>query len=890
MRRNKQCNTISFLIFILIAFPSFLFPASLTAFKTTEKIKIDGELSEKIWQRPGFTDFKQREPDQGSPATEKSEVWIAYDDEALYIAGKLFDTRADSIVARLVRRDFVYGDPSDGFLVYLDPFHDKMSGNLFYVSAAGTKADGLVENDGRFELSWDAVWEGVSKIHDDGYVVEMKIPFSQLRFKELDVQTWGINFERYIGRKNETAMVVYTPRNENGFVSRFPDLVGLQGIAPSSRVEILPYVTGKAEYIGHDTKDPFNPGEKYLPGAGMDMKLGLGTSLTLDATINPDFGQVEVDPAVVNLSDVETSFQEKRPFFTEGVSIFRFGSGGTNNNWTFNYSTPSLFYSRRIGRTPQRPQFSLPAYDYADIPHGARILGAGKISGRIGDDWKIGTVHAFTNREFADIDSAGKRSRVEMEPQTYYGVFRAQRDFRQGRQGIGLLTTYTKRSFDDIVLKDYINNDAFVGAVDGWTSFDDDKTYVLTGWAAVSSVSGNTNRMVALQRSSGHYFQRPDAAYVKVDSGATTMTGFAGRLMLNKERGRWTLNSAIGVTNPSFESNDLGFMSYADIINSHIVTGYRWSDPTEYFRQAGADIATYMNFDFGGNKTAHGIWTGWFVNLLNYYGGNMNFSYNFASLNARRTRGGPLTANPVSRSGNLNLFSDGRKWWVVYVGSGFYDGASSNGSYIYTELELKLTPTFTLSVAPEFSKDNNNAQYLTSVSDPTAAQTYQRRYIFADVKQTTVSSTVRLNWILSPELSFQIYAQPFIASGVYSNYKMLLEPKSFHFRSFGYDGSTRTDIVSPEGNVVAYSVDPDGAGPAASITLGRPDFDYRSLRGNAVLRWEYMPGSVLFLVWTQSREDFEPAGDFQFGRSIDRIANVKPDNIFMLKLSYWLGM
>lgn len=864
--------------------------SNITAVKTAEFINVDGKLTESIWQRPGFSDFKQREPDQGSPSSERCEAWVAYDDEALYIAGKMYDRNADSIVARLVRRDFVYGDPSDGFLVYLDPYHDKMTGNLFYVSAAGTKADGLVENDGRFELSWDAVWEGVAQIHSDGYVVEMKIPFSQLRFKEGAEQTWGINFERYIGRKNETAMVVYTPRNENGFVSRFPDLTGLEGIAPSSRLEVLPYVTGKAEYIGNNPKDPFNPGERYLPGGGLDLKVGLGTSLTLDGTINPDFGQVEVDPAVVNLSDVETSFQEKRPFFTEGVSIFRFGRGGANNNWQFNWSDPTIFYSRRIGRNPQRPQFSLPYYDFADVPNGTKILGAGKISGRIGDDWKIGMIHSLTNKELTQIDSAGHRSRQEMEPQSYYGVFRAQRDFEQGQQGIGLLTTYTKRMFDNPILQDYINGSAVVSAVDGWTFFDQERTYVLTGWAGVSNVQGNNAKMLSLQRSSGHYFQRPDASHLSVDSSMTSMTGFAGRLMLNKNRGKWTLNAAVGMIDPKFESNDLGFMSFADVINAHVVTGYRWSDPTEYYRFAGFDVATFLNYDFGGNKTAQGFWMNSNLTLLNYYGGNIRISYNPETYSARRTRGGPLMVNPASQGYGVNLFSDNRNWWILYAGIGQSKGGVDENTFLYFDTELKLTPTFTLSVGPDVSFDNSKAQFIRSAADAGASATYGRRYVFADLKQTSVGATIRMNWILNPELSFQIYAQPYFNSGSYSNFKELKRARSFEFITYGENGSTITPQTTPEGNITGYVVDADGAGSAVPIGIGKPDFNYRSLRGNAVLRWEYSPGSALFLVWTQSREDLETTGDFQFGRSVDRIVNMKPDNIFMLKLSYWLGM
>src|SRR5690606_15601472 len=250
--------------------------------------------------------------------------------------------------------------------------------------------DGLIENDVKQpnDLSWDAVWEGKSNIDENGWTIEMKIPYSQLRFNEGEEQVWGINVERFISRRFETDMLADTPRNESGFTSRFPNLVGIKGITPPARIEILPYVTAKAEYIGHAPGDPFNTGERYPLGMGLDVRAGLGSSLTLNATINPDFGQVELDPAIVNLSDVEYSFAEKRPFFTEGVSIYRFGRGGTNNNVGFNWTNPNIFYSRRIGRTPQG---SLPSYDYADIPNGTHILGAAKISGQIYDNWKIGT-------------------------------------------------------------------------------------------------------------------------------------------------------------------------------------------------------------------------------------------------------------------------------------------------------------------------------------------------------------------------------------------------------------------------------------------------------------------------------------------------------------------
>ncbi len=858
----------------------------IVAVRTNDRIVVDGLLTEQVWQRSGYNQLLQQDPDQGLKPSQHSEFWVAYDDEAIYFAAKYYDSNPDSIMARLVRRDFIWGDPSDGCVLYLDSYRDKRSGYFFYVSAAGALADGMIENDVKQpnDLSWDAVWEGVPYIDEKGWSIEMKIPYSQLRFNEGDTQVWGINVERFISRRFETDMLAYTPRNESGFTSRFHDLVGIEGITPPARIEVLPYITGKAEYINNNPGDPFNSGEKYQPGIGLDLRAGLGSSLTLNGTINPDFGQVEVDPAIVNLSDVEYSFTEKRPFFTEGVSIYRFGRGGTNSSVGFNWPAPNIFYSRRIGRTPQG---NLPDYDYADIPDGTHILGAAKISGQIYDSWKIGTIHAITQREFADIDLAGDRSEVEVEPLTYYGIFRAQRDFNSGDEGIGILSTYTNRFFKDESMRSSLNKNAFVFGTDGWTFLDDENTYVLTGWAALSNVSGNQDRMIALQRSSLHYFQRPDASHISVDSSATSLTGYSGRLMLNKNRGRWTFNTAIGMISPKFEVNDLGFGAYSDLINAHFFTSYRWNEPTDFYQNAGINVATFIGYDFGGNKTSQGYWLNSYITLRDYYGGNISLSYSPETLNARRTRGGPLTVNPESKSLTIDLYTDNRVWWVVYMGGFVNSDADEKSHSIYTTFEFKVLPTLTLSVGPQFSKSIFEAQWVRKFSDPTATETYNNRYIFAHLDQTTFAADIRADWIINPKLSFQIYLQPFIASAKYSNYKYLAKSKSFDFINYGESGSTLEQIIYPEGDIL-YTLDSDGDGPAEAITIGNPDFNYISLRGNAVLRWEYLPGSTLYLVWTQSREDIDSNGDFRFGNSMSNLFGVKPDNIFMLKLSYWL--
>ncbi len=861
----------------------------IAAIRTDEAMRVDGVLDERVWKRPGFSGLIQQEPSEGAMPSERSEVWLAYDDDALYFAAQYYDAHPESIMARLVRRDFIWGDPSDGCVLYLDSYRDKRNGYFFYVSAAGALADGLIENDVKQpnDLSWDAVWEGVSRIGSEGYSVEMKIPYSQLRFKKDESQVWGVNVERFISRKVETDMIAYTPRDESGFASRFADLVGIEGISPPARFEVMPYVTSKAEYVGTDPADPFNPGKRFLLGGGLDIRAGLGSSLTLNGTVNPDFGQVEVDPAIVNLTDVEYSFEEKRPFFTEGVTIYNFGRGGSNNNVSFNWQAPQIFYSRRIGRAPQG---ALPAHDFVDLPNGAHILGAGKISGRVFDEWRIGMIHALTQREFASVDLRGMQTRVEVEPLTYYGVLRTQRDYDAGRHGIGVLMTFTNRFFRDPTLADVIDKSAIVAAADGWTFLDEDRAYVLSGWGGMSNVSGNRNQMISLQRSSGHYFQRPDARHLGIDSSATSLMGYAGRLMLNKNRGRWVFNSAVGVISPEFEVNDMGYQSFSDLVNAHIYAGYRWNTPTDYYHHAGVNAAAFAAWDFGGNNTSQGYWLGSYIVLQTLYGANLRATYSPESYNARKTRGGPLTLNPVSRFYDLTVYTDNRLRYVITCQGTLRSGDDLETRAIYANLELKLTPTLTFSIGPQLQKDIYGAQWVGVFPDPSATHTYGKRYVFALLNQTTLAADVRVDWIITPKLSFQIYLQPLISSGKYGEFKSLARPKSYEFLKYGENGSTVASIVSTAGDILGYNLDSDGPGAAAAGIINNPDFNIVSLRGNAVLRWEYLPGSVAYFVWGQRRADLEPVGGFEFSRSMSHLFEVKPDNIFMLKLSYWLGM
>ena len=870
-------------LFSITAFPFVKDTVStnleISAIRINQVVNIDGNLQEEFWKQIiPINQFIQKDPDEGKESTQKTEVRIAYDDAALYVGARMFDTSPDSIIARLVRKDVDI--TSDLFAVFLDPYHDKRSGFYFGVNAAGTMYDGVLYNDTWNDNSWDGVWEGKVKINNGGWTAEMRIPFSQLRFHKNSQNVWGINFRRDVARNNEQDYFIYVPKNENGFVSRFAQLKGLNEITPPGKFEVLPYFTTRAKYTHPESNDPFNKASDFKPGLGADFKVGLGTNLNLSATINPDFGQVEIDPAVINLSDVETFFNEKRPFFVEGSTIFNFGQGGATNYWGFNWSNPDFFYSRRIGR---QPQGETPDADYIDYPDGTHILGAAKITGKIGDKWNVGVIQSLTQREYARLDNSGVHSELEVEPVTYYGVIRAQNEINDGYQGLGFMSTFTNRFFKADNLKNDINKDAFAFGIDGWTFLDSSKTWVISGWTGLSNINGTQARITDLQSNSQHYFQRPDAESFSVDSTATSLTGFAGRIYLNKQRGNFFFNSAFGFISPKFDLNDLGFLWRADVLNMHIGAGYFWTEQTSIYRYLELGGALFRNYDYDGNITWEGIFHFGNIRFLNYYSINWNLAYNPETINNRRTRGGPLTINYPGYQANAFLSSDSRK--DIIIGAGFFTYQEINNSYNWdfnSSVEFRPSSNVSISIEPYYSINKDLQQWVDAFDDPTAVKTFGKRYVFAELDQKTFGAGIRLNWTFTPELSLQLYAQPLISSGEYTNFKELAAPKTHNYNIFGTGNSTFDEST--------LTADPDGPGPATPIQIDNPDFNFKSLRGNAVLRWEFIPGSVVYFVWTQTRSDEEEIGKFRLGQSINRLLNTRADNIFMVKFTYWFNM
>jgi hypothetical protein len=851
------------------------------AVRTTESIKIDGVLSEKVWQGKGYSDFVQSDPIDGAEPTEKTIVWVAYDDKAIYVAARLLDSQPELIVSRLGRRDVSLD--SDWFEFSIDPYFDRRSGFHFAVNPAGSICDEKLYNDSWGDSSWDGVWDWSTKMDDRGWTVEIRIPYNQLRFPKKESYIWGVNFIRRIKRKNEKDTLVWIPKESSGYVSHFARLVGVENINPGRYIEFLPYAVGQVGLSPSEPGNPFETGREYLGNIGLDFKMALKTNLILDASVNPDFGQVEVDPAVINLTAYETYYEEKRPFFIEGSDIFdSFGRGGASDYWNFYWGSPTFFYSRRIGRYPQG---SVSSDGYVNFPDRTTILSAAKITGKIGNGWNIGLINAVTAREYAEIDNEGERSKEEVEPFSYYGVFRAQKEFNEGRQGFGFLSTYVIRDLRTEAFEDILNRSAFSLGFDGWTFLDKNKTWVVTGWMGTTRISGTKEAILGLQESSIHYYQRPDATHVNLDENATSLSGWAARFFINKEKGNMFFNAAIGAISPGFDTTDAGFQGMSDKVNGHLAIGYRSFHPGKFFRNWFACVLTYRNYDFGGKKFDEGYFLKWQGNLLNYWGFNAEMTYYPQNWDRDLTRGGPLAIRPASRDIYWSIYSDSRKPVVLSVEGLYYSsvsGSFDSESWIYIRWKPKSNIEF--SFGPGYSYSYNVAQWVRRVDDPLMTDTYGTRYLFGEIIQKTVSSEIRLNWTFTPRLSLQLYLQPFIATGKYDHFKELARARSYDFNEFGQDSST----ISYDGE--DYTVDPDGEGPAPSFSFCNPDFNYKSLRGTAVLRWEYNPGSVLYFVWTQNRADYSHPGDFNFGRDFRNLWTAPGDNIFLVKFTYRFTM
>ena len=868
------------------------FPAPFaTAARRTAPITLDAKLDEAVWQTATpITNFTQADPEEGKPPSQRTEVRFLFDDDALYIGAKMFDAEgAGGVMTRLVRRDASFD--SDYLQLVIDGFHDHLSRAFFEVNPSGSKSDYIGIGTSCCDPSWDPIWEVSTSVDRDGWTAEIRIPYSQLRFSRKPDQVWGLQVRRFIKRRDEEDDWAFWRKNEAGGPSRFGHLVGLHIPATASHLELMPYASLKSTSQASLVGTPFDTRGTPAMNAGLDLRHRVTSNLTLNATFNPDFGQVEVDPAVLNLSAFETFFPEKRPFFVEGAQVFNFGSFSCH--FCSNVEGMSAFYSRRVGRAPTGADLATGNYEFADVPDATTIIGAGKLTGRTASGYTVGLLDAVTGRATARVESSGVRGHQLVEPLANYYVARLKRDYSGGNVVFGGVVSGVARGLDSTFSTRLARHAEMYGTDLFVTT--KDKKYSLMASAAITNVSGDSGAILRRQMSSAHNFQRPDRGdgmggffSTRFDSSARALRGLGAYARVAKDNGDWMWEVAANTRTPGYETNDYAFQRSADYIwtNANLVRFF--SKRSSWYQTLFAIVGGQTQQNYEGDRLFSQFHQ--YLQLQTHQFWNVSEFYIHYPrvLDDGQLRGGPVVGKPAGHFFETSISTDTRHALRGEMDFNYYwdeRGAWNPG----VSFGATYRPVSNVSIAfnPSWSHLRGHTQYLTSIADTTARLFYGTRYVHAASSQRQLGLDTRVSWTFTPAMTLEFYAQPFFASAHFFDFNEYVAPRKIQLSVYGRDQGTVTPVID-SGRVKSYTIDPDGAGRAAPFTISNPDFTDRSLRGNAVFRWEYRPGSLLYVAWTQSRFVSGPFGDLRFARDREALFGAKPDNIFLVKASWWL--
>lgn len=845
-------------------------PKSATAIRLAGPApRIDGRLDDAAWDGAGaIENFEQQRPVEGATPSERTVVLIRYDAEALYIGARMYRRDPSRISRSLTRRDGMGN--AERLQVTFDTHRDRRTGYGFAVSAAGARSDFHHSQDderrGR-ENQYDPVWEAAAVIDSLGWTAELRIPFSQLRFPNADVQEWGFQLDRWMPDKNEDVQWVMIPTRETGYISRFGTLRGIEGIVARRPVELLPYVASDATRSAvADAANPFrNPTRTRI---GLDAKFGIGSNLTVDATINPDFGQVDADPAEVNLSAFETIVDERRPFFTEGAQLLR-------------AEGPNYFYSRRIGGAPHASASG----DYVDAPRASAILGAAKLTGRTASRLSVGALLAVSDRALArvyDVDGDSTTSTL-VEPRTNFGVVRLQQEVGRQASTVGATFTAMRRDLSaDSPLPALVARDAVSGGVD-WRLRWKQGMYAVSGWAGFSHIAGDSLAIARVQRSSAHYYQRPDADHLTYDPARTALSGYTMSIRADKDAGRRILWGAQVMTeSPGYEVNDVGRVQSVDDIEYNADIQIRETLPGRWFQNWRLGFVTRGGFNYAGDRIDEQWNQQTSLTLKNFWTLNVNWNLGLVTIDDALTRGGPLTKSGTDWGGEVRLntpFGSQINWRMNYNWS--RNSLGGRRDQVGGGVTFRPSPRWQVNLDPNHQSSVEARQYVTSVADSLAVATFGRRYVFAYVNRKTISLRTRVNYAFSPSLTLEGYAEPFVASGRYRDLGELAAPRTSTLVRYGTAGTTIARDTAGAWNIRS-------GGTAFSVS--NRDFNVLSFRSNVVMRWEWNAGSTLFFVWQQDRRSSQAIGDPVGPRDLFSTTSARGDNFFAIKLSYWLPL
>jgi len=828
------------------------------ATRITSKPRIDGKLNDECWSHGVWAgDFIQQQPLQAKAPSQRTEIKVLYDDDNLYFAAKCYDKDPEKIRPILGRRDVLAGDIIG---VALDSYHDKRTAYEFNVTAAGQKIDLAHLGAYQWDFNWNAVWEGRSTVGDSLWTVEMRIPFSQIRFTKQDNQVWGMHIWRWIDRLQEESEWKLIPVDAPAMVYLFGELRGIEGISHKKNFEIMPYASAK--FVPNSS-----PEKSFKGGIGLDGKIGITSNFTIDYTINPDFGQVEADPSVLNLTSFETFYEEKRPFFLEGSSILDFKMGDD-----------LLFYSRRIGHAPSFTPEGGPGQTVS-MPENTTILSALKLTGKTTKGLSVGVVQSFTARENSTIYSVNSEKKVAVEPFGSFIVGRLKQELNKGNTVIGGMFTSTIRNIRDPQL-DFLPSSSYTGGLDMEHNWKNRKYFFdFTGF--FSQVKGSKAAITQLQESTAHYFQREDAPHLSFDTSRTDLSGFGGKFDVGKRSGKFRVATGLDWRSPGVDLNDVGYLRQADFVRQNLEFSYKVDKPYGILMNYQYGLSQSHEWSFGGENLMDKLSLVSKVRFKNLWLTNFTLIKDLNRFDTRELRGGPKLFKDNRTEGSLQILTNNVKklsFGLTSTISVSQDKISNNKDYILM-VKWQMNNRLSITTQTGYSIGANYQQYVNTIS----GEMSHKDYIVGKIDQKTLYTTIRFEYYVSPELSFQYYGSPYASIGKYSDFRRVAEASNRDINQ----RYVPLSILGIENN--NYSIDATGD-HVEDYKLKNPDFNFQEFRSNLVGRWEFSPGSTLYLVWTNTRSLFTNSYNSSIGNSFGGISDLKAKNVFMVKLNYWFSI
>jgi hypothetical protein len=836
---------------------------------------IDGVLDDNAWKAVKWVgNFTQQVPNEGAAPTKPTAVKIIYDNDNLYVAIFCYDDPA-KILSTFCQRDEFSGDATG---IALDSYYNKKTAYEFNVTAAGQKIDIMHTGDGNIDFNWNAIWDVKTFIGDSGWAAEYRIPFSQLRYNHQTDYTWGMHIWRWLDRNKEESQWQLIPINAPAGVHNFGILEGISNIRESRQAELMPYVLMKYDYNGSNDNPYINYG-KFSPNAGIDAKIGISSNFTLDATINPDFGQVEADPAELNLSAYETYFEEKRPFFLEGNEIFDFNVRGN-----------SMFYSRRIGATPQYYP-DVADDDYYTHQSNTTILGSGKLTGRTRNGFSVGVLETVTASEFGKLyhhidnpmpgSDTVEEDKILIEPLTNYFASRIKKESKSTNTVIGGTFNSVIRNLDTPEIKDELVRSAHTAGID-FEQFINKKNYYIKASSMFSYLEGSENAVQEKQESHIHRFQRPDAKYLKYDTTRTSLSGTGGYVEVGKRGGKFRFGSNASYWSPGLNLNDIGFLAEADYIEQQNWLRIIDTEQKKYFRSYSAEIYYTNRWSFGGEHTRNSLTGNLYFQLKNLWDVIFIGERFFPSLDTRTLRGGPAVYSTGYQGGGIVVQTNSAKRIYGRI-EAFHDWNKAKSSYDYFAGSITATPIdkLKLSATGNYEIKHFNYEYFEADFEPDV-----NKYLMAWLDQKTIGFTIRAEYYLRPEISIQYYGNPMFSVVNYSKYMLITNAEAADPAKRVHTYAEGTEIKLDKATNW-YSVNDSYSN---KFTFENPDFSYVEFRSNLVFRWEYKLGSVIYLVWSHQQGDNNKIDSPQLNNTVNGLFDIPANDIIMGKFSYWFNL